>query len=694
MTITALMPEGRQRYYNNDGTPCAGGKLWTYAAGTSTLKPTFADSSGVTLNTNPVTLDAHGEAVIFWNGAYKVDLKQADDQQVTGYPVDGINPDPAGLWSLLTNLAASAGASLIGFIQAGAGAIARTIQDRLREVFSAKDYNLKGDGVTDDRAALAQLFTTLSAGYSAYEVRFPNGEYLIASDITIPAAAVLKFAAGAKLSIPTGVTVTFANSQIKAGLHQIFKTTGTGKVAGTIRNALIYPEWWGALADGLHPPVGADFSDRAAAAARNSGPLQAALDFAGNQYAASGLTATVQLTWGYYVYDTTLTVPLSVNILGYGIGSALFFYKDVGNALECVSTNNHLLADFFLAPIAGPTWNFTTGYGLYMNGVSTPVVRNVWSSGFGGGTFYFQSVIEGRMEGLISDNSNGPSFVIRGVGQGSVFYNCVTAGTDGGACFDIQSGYDWVLHGCTAKDGGTGTNGFYLNGVENVNLVSCVGYSINREAFLLTSTTLSCTLTNCVANDAGTLTSGVYDAFSISGQRNQIIAPKVTANTPKYRYGIFLGGAATDCVVRDAIVISGTLGQILDAQPIGSNRTNVRKVSTTDATATAIWTKSLNNSAACVIEATIIAKQRGATGESANWKVWARAVTGTGGTTLTAPVFLISSKSNGASTIAATLVLTDATANAGVVSLQVTGLGGAVAAIDWEAVVDVSSVTG
>lgn len=693
MTTTTLLPESRQRYFNNDGTPCAGGKLWTYAAGTTNPKATFSDPLGLVPNANPVPLDAKGEAVIFWSGAYKVDLKQADGQQVTGYPVDNINTDPAGLWNLLTTLAAGAGAALLGFVQAGAGAVVRTIQERLREIFSAKDYGLKGDGVTDDRAALAAMLATLGAAYASYQVRFPNGEYFIASDITIPEAAVLKFAAGAKLSIPAGVTVTLGNVELKAGLHQIFKTAGTGKLAGTIRNPLIFPEWWGAKADGIHPPVGADFSDRAAAAARNSGPLQAALDFAGNRYAANGLTGTVQLTWGFYVYDATLKVPLSVNVLGYGIGSALFYYAATGNALECVSTNNHLLADFFLAPIAGPTWNYTTGYGLYMNGVSTPVVRNVWSSSFGGGTFYFQSVIEGRMEGLISDNSNGPSFVIRGVGQGSVFYNCVTAGTDGGACFDIQSGYDWVLHGCTAKDGGTGTNGFYLNAVENVNLVSCVGYSINREAFLLTSSTLNCTLTNCVANDAGTLASGVYDAFSIAGQRNQIIAPKVTANTPKYRYGISLGGGATDCVVRDANVTAGTLGQIQDAQPTGSNVYNVRKVSTTDATPTNIWTKALNNSAGAVIEATVVAKQRSAAGESANFKVWARAVTGTGGTTLTAPVVIYSGKSNVASTINATLVLADATANAGVVALQITGLVSGLA-IDWEAVVHVSSVTG
>jgi hypothetical protein len=104
------MPEGRQRYFNNDGTPCAGGKLWTYAAGTSTPKPTYANEAGTVPNPNPVPLDAKGEAVIYWSGAYKVDLKQADGQQVTGYPVDNYETDPEGVLELFE----STGSSKIG----------------------------------------------------------------------------------------------------------------------------------------------------------------------------------------------------------------------------------------------------------------------------------------------------------------------------------------------------------------------------------------------------------------------------------------------------------------------------------------------------------------------------------------------------------------------------------------------------
>jgi hypothetical protein len=117
MAQTALLPEGRQRYFNNDGTPAAGGKLWTYAAGTSNPKATYSDAAGTIPNPNPVPLDAHGEAVVYWSGAYKVDIKQADGQQVTGYPVDNVASDPLGVARLFTIL----GAGLVGY---GAGTVA------------------------------------------------------------------------------------------------------------------------------------------------------------------------------------------------------------------------------------------------------------------------------------------------------------------------------------------------------------------------------------------------------------------------------------------------------------------------------------------------------------------------------------------------------------------------------------------
>jgi hypothetical protein len=587
--------------------------------------------------------------------------------------------------AVLSSLRAPAGAALVGVGT-------RTLADKLAEAVSVKDApsNAKGDGTADDKAAIS------AAVGANNQVRFTKGDYLVASSLNIPGTVTLVFDAGARLIIPDGVTLTFANCELKAGGSQIFKCTGTGKVEGTIRNPLIMPEWWGAIADGLWNPVNGDFAPRAAAAARNGVALQAAAKFAGFSYATNGLTNTVLLSPGFYVSDKTFSIPLSVNVIGYGIGSAIFYYAAAGNAVECIDGNNSLLSDFFIAPIAGPTWNVSTGCGLYMKGVSTPCVRNIWSSGFAGGTFYFENVIEGRIDGLISDNANGPAFMLRGVGQGTVLRNCLTAATDGGPCFDIQSGYDWHLIGCTAKNGAstTGTQGYYLNGVENINLTACGGHNIKREGFLLTATALNCTLNGCFVNDASIASVGTYSAFNISGTRNRLIAPKVTSNTPKYNYGITYGGGATDCGHSGENITPGTLGSVLDAQPIGLNPYHVRKVSTTDAVAKTVWTKNLNNNAGAVIKATVFAKQRegAGAGATAYFELYACVKTNATSTTFaTGPTKTVNFASTAG--LNADLVISTATGNAGVVSLQVTGLASAYA-VDWEAEVKVMSVTG
>jgi hypothetical protein len=61
------------------GLPLVGGKLTTFAAGTSTPLATYADAALTVANANPVILDANGEAVIYVGPlAYKFVLTKAD----------------------------------------------------------------------------------------------------------------------------------------------------------------------------------------------------------------------------------------------------------------------------------------------------------------------------------------------------------------------------------------------------------------------------------------------------------------------------------------------------------------------------------------------------------------------------------------------------------------------------------------
>lgn len=55
---------------------------------------------------------------------------------------------------VLDEIKSSGGSALVGFVQSGAGAVPRTVQDKLRDVVSVRDFGAVGDGVTDDTAAI------------------------------------------------------------------------------------------------------------------------------------------------------------------------------------------------------------------------------------------------------------------------------------------------------------------------------------------------------------------------------------------------------------------------------------------------------------------------------------------------------------------------------------------------------------
>lgn len=71
------------------------------------------------------------------------------------------------------------GSALIGFIQSGTGASARTVQAKLRDVVSVKDFGAVGDGVTDDTVAIQAAF---DYGGSLF---LPHGDYVITSSLKI-----------------------------------------------------------------------------------------------------------------------------------------------------------------------------------------------------------------------------------------------------------------------------------------------------------------------------------------------------------------------------------------------------------------------------------------------------------------------------------------------------------------------------
>ena len=67
------------QFFDDNGDPLNGGKLYTYEAGTTTPKATYTTEAGDVANANPVILDSAGRATVFIDGSYKFALYTSAD---------------------------------------------------------------------------------------------------------------------------------------------------------------------------------------------------------------------------------------------------------------------------------------------------------------------------------------------------------------------------------------------------------------------------------------------------------------------------------------------------------------------------------------------------------------------------------------------------------------------------------------
>lgn len=136
--------------------------------------------------------------------------------QVQELIVDGAVPGLSG----------DAGSSLVGFKQAGTGAVSRTAQDKLREAaFSVKDFGAKGDGTTDDKAAIqATIDAAVAAGIS--RILLPAGTYAVSSQFIITSPIRL-------IGQGNGFV---ANADWPATIGTTIKWTGSGTAVFTFQN--------------------------------------------------------------------------------------------------------------------------------------------------------------------------------------------------------------------------------------------------------------------------------------------------------------------------------------------------------------------------------------------------------------------------------------------------------------------------
>ena len=148
-------------------------------------------------------------------------------------------------------------------------------------------------------------FTNIPAGYD-------NSIWIIAyeydlggANVALPENVTLKFNGGflGNFGILTG-----NNTIIEAGLNQVFSLTGD--FDGTIKADAFFPQWWGAVGDGVND---------------DTSPIQKAISLAA--VGQDRNSSMVRLIAGRYKTTGTITIPKDITLLGDGLDKAIIdFY--------------------------------------------------------------------------------------------------------------------------------------------------------------------------------------------------------------------------------------------------------------------------------------------------------------------------------------------------------------------------------
>lgn len=180
-TLSPIGGAGSQ-FFDNSGNVLTGGKLYTYAAGTTTPQTTWTTPAGTIANSNPIVLNSAGRPVneiwLSWAYSYKFVLKDSNDTLIATYDnIPGLPQPPivndASSISYQQGYAVTAGNFVIGqtysissvgttdftaigasqnvvgtlFTATGVGSgtgtadFSQTVQTKLRQSKAAQDYS-------------------------------------------------------------------------------------------------------------------------------------------------------------------------------------------------------------------------------------------------------------------------------------------------------------------------------------------------------------------------------------------------------------------------------------------------------------------------------------------------------------------------------------------------------------------------
>lgn len=195
------------QFFDDNGDPLSGGKIYTYAAGTTTPLATYTSRDGLTPNANPIILDAAGRTPQeIWSTEgllYKYVVKTSADVLIRSWDNIGGSVVSSDFAQDLANTTNNAkGDALVGFRQSNSagfltGSVGRTVNSKFQEIVSVLDFGADPTGVADSSAAFqAAIDAVKPTGYGIFPqtgglVNVPVGTYLIDSTVNVYSGVVI-----------------------------------------------------------------------------------------------------------------------------------------------------------------------------------------------------------------------------------------------------------------------------------------------------------------------------------------------------------------------------------------------------------------------------------------------------------------------------------------------------------------------
>jgi hypothetical protein len=193
----SLGPFPKFQAFDNSGNPLDGGKLFTYASGTSTPLATYTDSTGGTANTNPVVLDTRGEASVWLTigSAYRLVLKNSTEA-TTFWTIDGVVSTPNGNPTLIDDYEATVaqsnqttdpgetGAENLATTQAGMWERVKFIIGEMKGVSWRTSNTTRKEMGTFNISSTDGTWTPTGTTIAFYRFKVPDG-WVAGTDITL-----------------------------------------------------------------------------------------------------------------------------------------------------------------------------------------------------------------------------------------------------------------------------------------------------------------------------------------------------------------------------------------------------------------------------------------------------------------------------------------------------------------------------